>query len=193
MKRRHAAAFLALAFGVTGAPVVAGPAAFRQKLHLQGITFEVSSPNTGSVNVLRITVGGRITRKVTIKKEIFGTVTQAEVADLNADGWPEIYIYVTSAGSGSYGSVEAYAVNRGKSVTPIALPDLMDDKTASRGFRGHDVFAVVEDTLARRFPLYSELDTNANPSGGTRQIHYRLVSGEAGWRLRMDSTMTSEY
>lgn len=168
-------------------------AGFKQTLQLQGITFQVSSPNAGSVNRLRITVTGRMARKVIIDKEIFGTITRAEVADLNADGWPEIYVHVTSAGSGSYGTLEAYAVNRGKSVTPITLPELTDDSSASKGYRGHDEFAVVERTLARRYPLYAESDSNASPTGRNRQIHYHLVSAEAGWLLKLDPALTLEY
>ena len=51
---------------------------------------------------------------------------------------------------------------------------------------GHDEFAVVENVLARRFPVYKEGDSNANPTGGTRQIQYKLKAGEAGWVLRVD-------
>jgi len=39
---------------------------------------------------------------------------------------------------------------------------------------GHDEFAVVENRLVRRFPVYQEDDTNAAASGGTRQLQYRL-------------------
>ena len=49
---------------------------------------------------------------------------------------------------------------------------------------GHDEFRVVESSLVRRFPVYREGDTNAKPTGGTRQISYELKAGEAGWVLR---------
>ena len=113
-----------------------------------------------------------------------GTITGAEIADLNADGWPELYVFVTSAGSGSYGGLLAYSVNRGTSLTEIVLPDLMDDKVASQGYLGHDQFAVVQNTLVRRFPVYRDGDTNANPTGGIRQLNYQLVAGEATWTLK---------
>jgi len=38
----------------------------------------------------------------------------------------------------------------------------------------------------RRFPIYLEDDTNAAPTGVTRQIQYKLEPGEAGWILRQD-------
>jgi hypothetical protein len=51
---------------------------------------------------------------------------------------------------------------------------------------GHDEFAVVENVLARRFPVYRPGDTNAKPTGGVRQLQYKLVPGEAGWLLKLD-------
>jgi hypothetical protein len=54
---------------------------------------------------------------------------------------------------------------------------------------GHDEFAVVERTLARRFPVYRDGDTNARPTGGMRQLQYRLMPGEAGWRLTLDKVI----
>jgi hypothetical protein len=111
-------------------------------------------------------------------------VTGAEIADLDADGAPEIYVYTHSAGSGSYGGLIAYAVGEGDSLSEIRLPPIEDDAEAARGYMGHDEFAVVENSLVRRFPIYREGDTNAGPSGGTRQIQYKLVAGESGRVLR---------
>ena len=157
---------------------------FDKKLSLQGISFNVSCPNAGSINQLSIKPEGLKSDNTVIEREIEGTVTNAEVADLNVDGSPELYIYVTSAGSGSYGSLVAYAANKGKSLTEIYLPPIEESKKAAKGYMGHDEFAVVENSLIRRFPLYKSTDTNAAPTGGTRQIEYKLKAGEAGWVLK---------
>ena len=90
------------------------------------------------------------------------------MADLNGDGSPELYVYVASAGSGSYGSLVAYSANRRKSLSEIYLPPITDHATAAQGYLGHDQFAVVEGTLVRRFPVYKPGDSNAAPSGGSR-------------------------
>jgi hypothetical protein len=119
--------------------------------------------------------------------ELDGTAYLAELADLDSNGWPEIYVYISSAGSGSYGSLVAYAVNQGKSATPVYLPPLPPELAA--GYQGHDEFRVVETTLVRRFPLYEAGDTNATPSGQTRQLQYKLRPGEAGWRLELDRSV----
>jgi Periplasmic lysozyme inhibitor of I-type lysozyme len=160
--------------------------AFHRILELQGVRFSVSCANEGSINTLRIIPDGLKVSNEPIARVIDGTVTGAEIADLNADGSPEIYVYVTSAGSGSYGTVVGYSANRLKSLSEIYLPPLTDDPAASKGYMGHDEFAVLEGVLGRRFPLYRGNDTNNKPTGGMRQLHYKLTPGEAGWILKVD-------
>ncbi len=167
-----------------------GKVGFDQVLRLQGITFRVRCTNEGSLNKVRIEPKGLKGANTPIEREIDGTVTMAEVADLNVDGSPEIYVYVTSAGSGSYGSLVAYSSNRKKSLSEIYLPPLTDDPEASKGYMGHDEFRVVESNLVRRWPLYRPGDANAQPTGGTRQISYTLKAGEAGWVLRPGKPVT---
>jgi hypothetical protein len=162
---------------------------FDRTLTLQGISFRISTPNDTSVNTLEIIPSGLEIDNSTIVRKIDGRVTGAEVADLDADGSPEIYVYVNSAGSGSYGSLVAYSANRRKSLSEIYLPPIAENKTASEGYMGHDEFAVVESTFVQRFPLYRDSDIQAKPTGGTRQLQYKLVPGEASWILKLDKTV----
>jgi hypothetical protein len=112
--------------------------------------------------------------------EIEGTIVNAEVGDLNIDGFPEVLIYLQSDGSGSYGSVIGYSVNNGKSMSSIAnLPPVAENAEANSGYMGHDEFAIVESSLIQRFPIYKPGDSNAKPTGGTRQVQYKLKDGEA--------------
>ena len=159
---------------------------YDQTFELQGVSFRVQCENTGSLNTLTLTPGGLEIDNSPVTVEVDGVVTGAEVADLNADGSPEVYVYVTSAGSGSYGSIAAWSVNNRKSLSGIYLPELADDPESGKGYMGHDEFAVVEQHLVRRFPVYREGDSNAAPSGGTRQILYTLKAGESGWKLVAD-------
>lgn len=159
---------------------------FDQTLTLQDISFRVSSANDSSLNTVHIQPSGLKSDNELITAEIDGTITAAEISDLDNNGYPEIYIYVSSAGSGSYASLLAYAVNKGKSITPIYIAPISDDPVNSIGYMGHDEFRIVELNLIRRFPIYLEGDSNANPSGKTRQLQYKLVAGEAGWVLEFD-------
>jgi hypothetical protein len=162
---------------------------FDATLELKGIRFRVTATNEGSINRLRIVPSGLEIDNRAIEKAIDGSVTAAEVADINADGSPEIYVYVTSAGSGSYGSLVAYSANRRKSLSEIYVPPVAENAGAAKGYMGHDEFAVVDTTFVQRFPVYRDGDANNRPTGGTRQLQYKLVPGEAGWRLRLDRTV----
>ena len=183
MKAAAYAAVLALVSVTLGAEASDSSQPFFAQMVLQGVTFQVESPNEGSINQVKVRADGPSGPIGAMEAEADGTITNVEVEDLNADGYPEIYVYVNSAGSGSYGSLIAYASNRNRSLSEIYLPPLEDDPDASRGYMGHDTFAVGEGALLRRFPVYREGDTSAEPSGGTRQVQYRLEAGEASWRL----------
>jgi hypothetical protein len=163
---------------------------FDKVLKLQGISFHIQATNEGSLNQLTITPNGLSIVNDVIKREIDGSVTGAEIADINADGSPEIYVYVNSAGSGSYGSLVAYSANNKKSLSEIYMAPLKDDKKNSIGYMGHDEFSIIENSFTRRFPVYNEGDANCCPKGGTRQLQYKLVPGEATWQLKLlKSTM----
>ncbi len=158
-------------------------AGFDKTLTLQGVSFHVQSSGEGSQQQLTITTtSGTKPAIKPIRQTVNGQVVGAEVADLNSNGMPEIYVFVEGAGSGSYGELVAYAVLKGSNLSPISLPELTG--AAAQGYQGHDRFAVVESCLARRFPIYKPGDSNAKATGGLRQICYKLKAGEAGWMLQ---------
>jgi len=174
---------LSLVAMLAGALVFAGePSAkgFDKVLNFGKVSFRVQSLNNSSLNKVTITSKG-ISDSKPLVVEADGTVVDAQIDDLDGNGYPEVYISVMSAGSGSYGSLIAYASNRNKSISPIYLSELT--KKQLKGYMVHDTFAPVEGSFVRQFPLYQKSDTNANPTGKTRQIQYRLKSGEAGWKL----------
>ena len=173
----------------TPVPPPSAPAGFDRTLELHGVTFHVTCPNDSSLNKVTIKPTGLEIDNSEVVREADGTVVGAEIADLDVDRSPEIYVYVQSAGSGSYGSLVAFSANRKKSLSDIYLPPVAEDPTLSKGYMGHDEFAVVESTFVQRFPIYREGDTNAQPSGRTRQIQYKLKPGEAGWVLEVDEVL----
>ncbi len=160
--------------------------AFDQSVNFGKISFRVQCPNNSSLNKVTITPKG-MSDNQTITVEADGTVTGVKIDDIDSNGFPEIYISVNSAGSGSYGSLLAYASNGNKSISPIYLPELT--KKQLKGYMGHDEFAPVEGVFVRRFPIYKEGDSNAKPTGKTRQIQYHLKPGEAGWKLVVSKTL----
>lgn len=157
--------------------------AFTQTDKLHGISFTVTSPNKPSGNVVTVTPAGLEKDNAPITVEVKGLITRIEVADTNADGSPELYVY---GFDGSSQILLAWSANRKKSLSSITLPELKDDPKHSKGWRGKDEFAVVETTLSRRFPIYPDDKPGSKPTGKLRQLQYKLHAGEAGWILKLD-------
>jgi hypothetical protein len=153
-------------------------APFKQTLNLQGVTFVVQAVGEGSTQLLQVKANKGMKPYPLVKQELIGRVSSAEVEDLNSDGRPELVVFVQSGGSGSYGSVQAWSAGN-RSLEPITLPELSGK--LGQGYMGHDRFALVETSLVRRFPIYRPADSNAKATGGTREIIYKLVPGEASW------------
>ena len=113
-------------------------------------------------------------------------VTGADIGDINVDGSPEIYVYIKGKDKGS---LIAYSANNKKSLSEIYLPPIPENPKLTKGYRGHDEFMMVEAIVAQRFPVYKDNDSDAKPTGGWRQLQYKLVQGEAGWQLKIDKTL----
>lgn len=159
---------------------------FIKFLNLQNIGFDVSTSGKGSIQKLTIQPFGLKIDNQKVTKEIEGYVYNAEIEDLNSDGFPELLIYTSSAGSGSYGNVIGYSVNAGKSISEINFPPISNNPKANKGYMGHDEFAIVETSLVQRFKTYKEGDANSNPTGNIRQIQYKLKDGEASRKFVID-------
>lgn len=165
------------------AATVAAPAEaatpFNRTLESKGVRFVVASPNRPSGNTVRISTEGLADDAVAIDRDVPGTVVAADVADLDADGAPEVYIHVGASARNGRAALVAYSANRGKSLSDIYLPPLEDGQGAAIGFVGPEEMAVVDASLVRRFPV---------EGGRTRQLQYRLHAGEAGWEFRLERT-----
>jgi len=115
-------------------------------------------------------------------------ISEVFVADLDSNGFDEIYIVTTAAGSGSYGTVLGFASNKDKSLSMIHFPEMREGDETFEGYMGHDSFTIEGRKLVRMFPLYTKSDTNDKPTGGKRKLVYGLVPGEAGWQLRIEKS-----
>jgi len=89
-------------------------ASFNQKFTLHGISFQVTSKG----NKLRIVPSGLKIDNTPIERDIEGTVTGADIGDINVDRSPEIYIYIKDS-KGNASLILKKSV--GPSKTPFAL------------------------------------------------------------------------
>ena len=107
-------------------------------------------------------------------------INKVLMGDLDANGFDEIYIITLSAGSGSYGNVIGLASLADKSLSPIYIPPV-EEKDMKKGgnfegYTGHDEYEIIENSLARRFPIKGTGVTK-------RSINYKMKAGEAGFVL----------
>ena len=164
---------------------------FQKTLQFKGISFDVNTKGSGSLRQLVIQPKGFEETNKSVELEIDGKVTDAQVADLNADGFPEVLIFTQSAGSGSYGNVVAFSANGVKSMSRVYFPPVSENTKLKKGYMGHDSFSIKESALIQEFPIYNEGDPNSNPTGGIRRIQYKLVNGEASRKFVADKISES--
>ena len=113
-------------------------------------------------------------------------ITDIYITDLDGNGFDEIYIITTSAGSGSYGNLIGFASNKDKSLSMINLPDVDRQDPDFRGYMGHDLFSIEDNKLTRTFPIYMKNNANQKPTGGIKKLTYSLIPGEAMWQLKIE-------
>ncbi|OUJ74471.1 PliI family lysozyme inhibitor of I-type lysozyme [Hymenobacter crusticola] len=137
--------------------------------------FVVETKGEGSQRQLVLSAAESGRDPISNTQPLNGTVTDVVATNLNDDKSPELLVFVSDAGSGSYGQLVAYSfANQGRQ--SLTLPDLTS--AAAEGYQGQDVFKVQGQELLRSFPLYKPADPNCCPSGGTRTVRYKLP--EAG-------------
>lgn len=114
--------------------------------------------------------------------EVKGRVAKAEVDDINQDGYPDLVFYVFTNDSIPKGNVIAISSEKNETVAPIMFPDIFDDPKLRVGYKGNDVFFLMEGYLVRRFPVYPVEGAPAAASSGNlfRQIQYMVIPGDRG-------------
>jgi hypothetical protein len=164
--------------------VAANPArnsAFEQKLSDGGVSFTVSSPNQAKGNTLTIAAEGLELRNETYEEEIGNyQIYRADIADLNQDGFPEVYIFARNETGKS--QVYAYSSYRNRSYGQIYVPEIATEDQRMTGYQGGDQFKLQETALLREFPIYE----NGRASGSSRTLTYKLKMGEASYRLEAE-------
>lgn len=123
--------------------------------------------------------------KVYFKEDSTGALTFTDVdpissaitGDLDKNGFDELYLITTSAGSGSYGNILGISSNRDKSISYVFVPEMdPNDKLPGKlfdGYEGHDQYAFENGTLIRSFPFKGD-------KNNMKSVPYQVVMGEGG-------------
>jgi hypothetical protein len=150
------------------------PISFQKEVAQDDYRFNVQTTGAGTRRQLMLRAVKNSRELFTTTVPIEGEVTDAVAANLNDDKYPELFIFVAGAGSGSYGRLMGYEfMNQGH--RPLTLPDLTGP--AADGYMGQDAFRVEGGQLLRSFPVYRPDDPNSTPSGGIRTVTYTMAPG----------------
>jgi hypothetical protein len=142
-----------------------------------------SHPNGQSLTTLKAEMAGS-EKKVSLMLEDIDPITGIKNVDLDKNGFDEICIFTTSAGSGSYGMVHAIVSLGDTSLISLSLPVPEPDDAFFSGYMGHDTFVIKDDLIIRSFPVFKEGDPATSPSGGRRMISYELENENGVWSIR---------
>ena len=154
-----------------------------------GIVFvvEETHPTSASLSTIRVTSRGLKEVETDMSYTDVDPVKDIFLADINNDGFEELYIITEVAGSGGYAGIIGLSSNNDKSTSTITVPELVEDDMKAgklfEGYQGHDKIYIENKQLVREFPVYKAGDNNATPSGGTHKVVYTLSKGEASWML----------
>lgn len=115
------------------------------------------------------------------------------VADLNKDGYDEIYITTRSVDTNSFSELFGFASNQDKGLTQINLH--INRKESEKGgifdgCLGHEIYTFEKEAIVLEFPIYNEKNGNSKPTGATRVITYTLNSDKSGYNLEVTSIST---
>jgi len=155
------------------APPATGP--FEEKLTEGTVSFIVESPNSSS-NYFTLNTEGMSVRNEETKMDIDGAVVRAQLADLNQDSYPEVYIF-TRSDSGTE-EVYAFASYRNRSYGQIYMAEA-ENTANQRGREGVETFELTETALLQKFTA----SQNGQRTGDTQTVTYALKQGETSYRL----------
>jgi hypothetical protein len=174
---------------ISSLPLIASASEFKETLELNGIKFAVVATPNGGKTVLTITPSGLKATNEPVTHDIDGAVVRAEVADIDGNSDPEIYVYTVSSSADKRGGVIAHAVNNKKSMSEIYVPPIAEDNKHNAGYMGGDESAVVEGSFVTRFKIHDTSGASPRVTGKWRQIQYKLRPGEAGWKMVIDQVV----
>ena len=109
-----------------------------------------------------------------------GRVSEAQVDDLNGDGYPDLILFTYADSALRSGMVYVFVSEENKNIAVCLLPDVTMDGKVNVGYKGYDEYTLMEGSILQKFPVYKTGDDNEHPTGGHRVLMYQLGKGEGG-------------
>jgi hypothetical protein len=108
-----------------------------------------------------------------------GRLTSIIVDDLNDDGFPDLMLIVYSGPKHEIATIYGISSKENTELAQVYFPDVYSDSKLREGYKGYDEFTIVAGSLLRSYPIFKPTDTD-KPTGGTRVVQYKIVTGERG-------------
>lgn len=155
-------------------------APYAKSLRFNVYTFTVSAVDSGAVRELTVKAYRGSLLLTNFKIRVDGAVVGAEVADIDNNRFPELYVYTASTNSGSFGRVYGWQFlpERKATIVPVNWRLTTDSR-----YRGCDSLWVERGALCRKYSVYQPGDSNSGSIGETRTVRYRLKSVGTGFAL----------
>ena len=111
------------------------------------------------------------------------------IADINNDGFEEMYIFTKGFSPGAYDHVFGVTSDEDKSYKEINFYSVKPADVAERGFlngwQGQDVYTFENNSIKRTFPVYNAGDFYNNPSRGYRTLYYTIEKTDSGFYFKL--------
>lgn len=126
-------------------------------LQLQGYKFTVNSTpflqNQKIMYHISIQPEGLSIDNREITFDTDSRLVAGEINDMDVDGYPEILLFFKADKPGHPMEVYGYSVNNGKSLSAIAMPELVLNPSIDEAYNGEQQLAMAERYLLQRYPI----------------------------------------
>lgn len=107
------------------------------------------------------------------------------IADINNDGFDEMYIFTRGYAPFAYDHVFGITSDEDKNYKEINFTDIKQSDVAEgnifNGYQGQDVYTFENNKIKRIFPVYNQGDFYGNPSRGYKTLFYTIEKTESGF------------
>lgn len=106
-------------------------------------------------------------------------------ADLDNDGFEELYLFTRGFKPREYAHIFGIASDKDRTYKEINFPAIKPGEINTggpfEGYNGRDVYIIKNNVLERTFPVHKEGDTYENATGGYRTVFYTIEKNADGY------------
>jgi hypothetical protein len=156
--------------------------AFDEILKQGNVSFTISSPNVPERNTMVIFSEGLELRNDTFQLEVQGIVNDAQLADVNGDTFPEVYVFTQQKDNDQLGEVYVFTSYRNRSFGQAFFKEVPRANSLSTATNTTDRFKLEGGKLVREIGTATEGNA-VQAESATTTITYELRPGEASFQL----------